>query len=167
MLKELYWLDGPWQGKLAVAARPRGGDWLRDEIANWKRAGIDTVLSLLTPDEERDLDLQEEAIQAKFHGMEFDSLPIPDRQIPRSEAKLAEVLERITRRLIAGKNVVVHCRQGIGRSGLVATCLLVKKGISPGAAVEMVSGARGEPVPETSEQRDWIDYFAAAFTTTK
>jgi protein-tyrosine phosphatase len=167
MLRELYWLDGPWQGKLAVAARPRGGDWLRDEMANWKRAGIDTVLSLLTPDEERDLDLQEEAIQAKSHGMEFDSLPIPDRQIPRSEAKLAEVLERITRGLEAGKNVVVHCRQGIGRSGLVATCLLVKKGISPGAAVEMVSGARGEPVPETSEQRDWIDHYAAAFTSTK
>ena len=78
-----------------------------------------------------------------------------------------QTLRNIESALAQGKKITVHCRQGIGRSGLVATCLLVKKGISPGAAVEMVSGARGEPVPETSEQRDWIDYFAAAFTTTK
>ena len=53
MWTELYWVDGPWLGKLALAARPRGGDWLEDEMANWRRAGIDTVLSLLTPEEEQ------------------------------------------------------------------------------------------------------------------
>jgi protein-tyrosine phosphatase len=165
--KELYWLDGPWRGKLAMAARPRGGDWLQDDIANWKRAGIDAVLSLLTPDEEREMDLRDEAGEATTQGMEFDSFPIPDRQIPRSEAKWSEVLEKVTRTLSDGKNVVVHCRQGIGRSGLVAACLLVRKGMSPGAAVEMASSARGVPVPETSEQRDWIDHYAVGLATTK
>ncbi len=29
----LYWVRGPWPGKLALAARPRGGEWLDDEIA--------------------------------------------------------------------------------------------------------------------------------------
>ncbi len=167
MRKELYWLDGPWRGRLALAARPRGGDWLRDDVANWKRAGIDTVLSLLTPDEEKDLDLRGEAAQAKSQGMEFDSFPIPDRQTPKSEAKLTGLLEKVNRTLTEGKNVVVHCRQGIGRSGLVAACLLVRCGMSPGAAVELVSGARGESVPETSEQRNWIDHYAAALTSTK
>jgi hypothetical protein len=52
---ELHWVDGPWPGKPAVASRPRGGDWLEDEIASWRRAGIDTVLSLLAPDEELDV----------------------------------------------------------------------------------------------------------------
>jgi hypothetical protein len=42
----LYWVDGPWTGKLALAARPRGGDWLEDEIANWEREEVDAVLSL-------------------------------------------------------------------------------------------------------------------------
>lgn len=167
MQKELYWLDGPWRGKLAMAARPRGGDWLRDDMASWKRAGIDTVLSLLTPDEEKDLDLQEEGGEAKTQGMEFASFPIPDRQIPRSEAKWADVLEKVTGTLSEGKNVVVHCRQGIGRSGLVAACLLVRKGMSPGAAVEMVSAARGVSVPETAEQRDWIDHYAVALAGAK
>ncbi len=167
MRKELYWLDGPWPGKLAMAARPRGGDWLKDDIASWKRARIDAVLSLLTPDEEREMDLSAEAGEAKAQGMEFASFPIADRQVPRSEAKWAEVLETMSRALLDGKNVLVHCRQGIGRSGLVAACLLVRNGMSPGAAVESVSAARGLPVPETAEQRDWIDHYAAALSSAK
>jgi protein-tyrosine phosphatase len=140
---------------------------VRDDLANWKRAGIDAVLSLLTPEEERDLDLREEAIEARAQGLEFTSLPVPDRQVPKSESKLALALEEVNRALSAGKNVVVHCRQGIGRSGLVAACLLVKRGMSPGAAVELVTAARGVSVPETSEQRDWIDHYAVGLGAAK
>jgi protein-tyrosine phosphatase len=152
-----------------MAARPRGGDWLPDDLSSWKQAGADTVLSLLTPEEEEeeDLGLRQEAGKAKKLGLEFTSFPIPDRQIPRSEAKGADILDRVTRRLTDGKNVVVHCRQGIGRTGLVAACLLVKKGMSPGAAVELVSAARGVSVPETTEQRDWIDHYAVGLSATK
>jgi len=88
--------------------------------------------------------------------------PIPDRQVPKSEAKLAGVLEKLNGALAAGTSVVVHCRQGIGRSGLVAACLLVSKGMSPGAAVEQVSAARRASMPETAEQRDWIDRYVVA-----
>ncbi len=160
----LYWLDEAWPGKLALAARPRGGDWLTDDIANWKRAGISSVLSLLTPEEEEDLDLRDEGREAKRQGLDFISFPIPDLQVPSSEAKLALVLNEVSSVLSAGKNVIVHCRQGIGRSGLVAACVLVRNGMSPGAAVEKVSAARGVSVPETREQREWIDHYAAAFT---
>jgi protein-tyrosine phosphatase len=167
MPKEPYWLDGAWPGKLAVGPRPRGGDWLKDDIAGWKRADVNAVLSLLTPDEEGSLDLLDEAGEVRAQGMHFTSFPIPDRQVPRSEAKLAEVLEGVGRSLSTGKNVLVHCRQGIGRSGLVAACLLVKKGMSPGAAIASVSVARGMPIPETAEQRDWIDHYAVGLTATK
>lgn len=159
---ELFWLDGPWPGKLALAARPRGGDWLSDEITNWKHGGVGAVLSLLTPQEERDLDLGKEAAETRTQGLEMISFPIPDRRVPKSEAQLTEVLEKVTGALSSGKNVVVHCRQGVGRTGLVAACLLVRSGMSPGAAVEKVSVARGVSVPETDEQRDWIDHFATA-----
>jgi hypothetical protein len=167
MRQELYWLDGSSRGKLAMAARPRGGDWLRDDLAGWKRAGIDTVLSLLTPEEEKDLDLRDEAGDVRTLGMEFVSFPIPDRHIPKSETKWTQALEKVDRILSEGKNVVVHCRQGIGRSGLAVACLLVRRGMSPGAAVDAVSAARGIPVPETSEQREWIDHYAVSLTTTK
>ena len=135
MWTELYWLDGPWTGKLALAARPRGGDWLADEIPAWRDAGIDAVLSLLTPEEEHDLDLKAEGQEARTHRMDFMSFPIPDREVPNSEAEMASALEKLDGALSSGKNVVVHCRQGVGRTGLVAACLLVSKGLTPEAAL--------------------------------
>ena len=164
MRKEVYWLDESWPGRLAVGPRPRGGEWLKDDVSSWKRAQVDGVLSLLTPEEEQEMDLLGEAGAVRAQGMSFTSFPIPDRQIPKSESKLAEILESVTRDLSGGKNVLVHCRQGIGRSGLVAACLLVKKGMSPGAATDLVSEARGVPIPETAEQRDWIDQHATALS---
>ncbi len=164
MAAKLHWLNETWPGRVALSARPRGGDWLADEVAVWKRAGIHAVLSLLESAEERDLDLQAEPDEVRKQGLEFVSFPIPDRQVPRSEAKLAVALDNVSRTLSDGKNILVHCRQGVGRSGLVAACLLIRKGISPGAAVEVISAARGVPVPETEEQREWIDHFATAIT---
>ena len=161
MWTKLHWVDGPWPGKLALAARPRGGDWLEDEIANWRRAGIGAVVSLLTPEEERDLELESEGHETQAQGMEFISLPIPDREVPSSEPEFTSALEELDASLSSGKNVAVHCRQGIGRTGLVAACLLVQKGLNPETAVARLSAARGVAVPETSEQRRWIDRYAA------
>jgi protein-tyrosine phosphatase len=118
-----------------VTARPRGGDWLAGELSGWRRAGIDSVLSLLTPGEEADLDLRNEAVTTKAHGMKFLSFPIRDREVPNSESELAAMLEKVDADLTSGKNVLIHCRHGIGRSGLVAACLLVTKGLSPEEAV--------------------------------
>lgn len=160
MRTDLYWVDGPWPGKLALAARPRGGDWLPDEIAGWKLAGVASVLSLLTPEEVRDLGLSKEAAESRDQGLAFHSFPIPDRQVPASEAKLNEVLTAVVATLKSGKNLLIHCRQGIGRTGLVAACLLVRGGMTPSAAVDAVSAARGIAVPETTEQRDWIERYA-------
>jgi protein-tyrosine phosphatase len=96
--------------------------------------------------------------------LDFYSFPIADRQVPTSEAKLGEILDKMNNALSTGRNVLIHCRQGVGRSGLVAACLLIKSGMSPGAAVEAVSAARGVSVPETAEQRDWIERYSPAFT---
>jgi protein-tyrosine phosphatase len=167
MWTRLYWAEGPWPGKLALAARPRGGDWLADEIAAWRGAGVDTILSLLTAEEEQELDLTNEAREVKKNGMRFISLPIPDRQVPRSESEVTATIEKLDADLSSGKNVVIHCRQGIGRSGLLAACLLITKGLSSGAAVESASAARGLAIPETPEQRRWIDHYAASLASTK
>jgi protein-tyrosine phosphatase len=164
MATELYWVDGPWPGRLALASRPRGGDWLGDEMGTWRQSGVDRVLSLLTSDEEQALDLKNEAREAKAHGMAFSSLPIPDRQVPSSESEISAVLDGLEADLSAGKNIVIHCRQGIGRTGLVAACLLIAKGMTPDGAVRTLSLAREIPIPETEEQRRWIDHYATVLT---
>lgn len=167
MAGELFWIEGPWRGKLAVAARPRGGDWLEDEVSFWRSARIDEVLSLLTADEEVELDLRGEAEKVGAKGMKFASLPIIDRQAPSSETRVGRMIEQLDADLSAGKNVVIHCRQGIGRSGLIAACLLIAKGLRPGDAIERVSVARGVSIPETTEQRNWIDHYAEVLAGAK
>jgi protein-tyrosine phosphatase len=119
------------------------------------------VLSLLTPEEENELALSAESRESQAQGMEFSSHPIPDLQVPRSETELSSTLERVDRALSDGQNVVIHCRQGVGRSGLVAGCLLVSKGNTPDAAIDKLSAARGISIPETTEQRRWIENYLA------
>ena len=166
-MTRLYWIGGPWPGKLAIAARPRGADWLENEVREWKSAGVNTVLSLLTLDEERDLGVAAEPQVAKALGLRFVSLPIPDRQVPSSPSEVAPILDELDTELASGKNAVIHCRQGVGRSGMMAACLLVMRGMDPDSAVRELEKVRGTIVPETAEQRRWIDLFASSLTETR
>jgi protein-tyrosine phosphatase len=163
MATQLFWIDGPWPGRIALSARPRGGDWLEDEIAAWQRNGIGTVFSLLTSEEENELGISSEASETRAHGMHYLSFPIPDREVPESEDDFSQSIEQVDRELSAGRNVLVHCRQGIGRTGLVAACLLLKHGVDPETAVQRLRAARGVSMPETAEQRRWIDRYAESF----
>src|SRR5260221_4578617 len=108
-------VDGPWPGKLTVLPRPRGGDWLEDEIRGWKLAGIGAVVSLLTNDEEADLDLTGESELVQRSGMQFLSYPITDFSVPSSRENTAAFVKRLGTILAQGDSVVVHCRGGLGR----------------------------------------------------
>ena len=156
MSPNLFWIDGPWRGRLAIATRPRGGDWLADEVSGWRRAGIHVIVSLLESDEAGLLGLSEESKVAEAHGIRFISFPIPDRGVPASEPAAFSLIASVASALEEGKNIAVHCRQGIGRSGLIAAGVLATSGVSADDAIKAVSSARGLAVPETSEQRLWI-----------
>ena len=56
----------------------------------------------------------------------------------------------------SGKGVVVHCKIGIGRTALVAVCILLCHGYTYEQAVRVVSKARGRRVPATEEQARWL-----------
>jgi protein-tyrosine phosphatase len=155
MIPDLFWIAGPWSGRLAIATRPRGDDWLADEVSGWRRAGIHVIVSLLESDEAGLLGLSEESKVAEAHGIRFISFPIPDRGVPASEPAAFSLIASVASALEEGKNIAVHCRQGIGRSGLIAASVLTS-GVSPEDAIKAVSSARGLAVPETSEQRLWV-----------
>jgi protein-tyrosine phosphatase len=161
MLTGLFCISTPFSGRLAVAPRPRGGDWLDDELRGWHEAGIDLVVSMLTADEAAEFDLGGEEAASAAHGIRYLSFPIPDRDVPASAAALRELVAAITQELAAGHGVAVHCRQGIGRAGLVAVAVLITTGIDTESAIARVSAARGRPVPETPAQKRWLNEFAA------
>ncbi|MGA2113317.1 MAG: dual specificity protein phosphatase family protein [Bryobacteraceae bacterium] len=158
MTPDLFWIPGPWTGRLAIAARPRGGDWLDDEASGWRRAGLDVVVSLLEEEEAGQLGLTDEDLAAAANGIRFVSFPIADRGVPASNRRAIALLRDIAGALEDGKNVAVHCRQGIGRSGLVAAAALVTAGMSADSAIETVSAARGRTVPETEAQHRWVHH---------
>jgi protein-tyrosine phosphatase len=160
MRTDLHWIPGLAEGRLAIMPRPRGGDWLADEVRSWRLAGVDVVVSLLTPDEVASLELAEEERLCEANGIHFVSFPITDRSIPPSKSAAQELVTRLAKNFAAGKKIAVHCRQGIGRTGLIAASLLVHLGLDSDEAIQQISAARGCPVPETSEQKLWITTFA-------
>ena len=85
--------------------------------------------------------------------------------MPTSRQDAVDLLKRLGEALGQGKRVAIHCRQGIGRSALVAASLLVLSGVPPDLAFRRVSDARGCSVPETAEQRTWVAKFARELMT--
>lgn len=156
MKATVYWIEGPWPGSLAIVLRPRGGDWLEDEVRAWQQAELDVIVSLLTTEENADLDLQREAELSRSAGLIFISFPIVDRSVPAARSDAWELLDELISLLNSGKKIGIHCRQGIGRAALLATSLLILSGLTPEAALQKVSIARGCSVPETAEQRAWV-----------
>ena len=160
-----YQIEGPWPGRLAIIPRPRGGEWLEGEALTWKAQGFDVVVSLLTKDEIAEFDLAREADLVRAQGMLFSELQIPDLGVPESLAAARDFVGKLHDALEHGKRIAIHCRQGIGRSGLIAVGVLIVSGFEPELAMREVSTARRLPVPETPEQREWLQELARESAT--
>ena len=148
-------------GRLAIVTRPRGTDWLADEMLFFKRDGIDTLVSLLEPREAEWLGLEEERAEAEKAGIAFLNFPIPDTHVPASRAHFREFVTDLAERLRNGQHIGVHCRGSIGRATVTAASTLIHLGWKPGDALAAVEAARGCSVPDTEEQRAWIMAYEA------
>ncbi|MGH7207389.1 MAG: protein-tyrosine phosphatase family protein [Nitrospiraceae bacterium] len=160
MSEPLHGIQGSWPGQLSIVARPRGGEWLEDEVRSWARSGLEVIVSLLEPAEEAEFGLTHEGKLCRSMGIAFHSFPIEDRGVPASRDETLKLVRELEQYLAAGKSVGIHCRQGIGRSSLIAACLLVSAGETPNNAFKRLSRARGCEVPETVQQREWVEDFA-------
>jgi protein-tyrosine phosphatase len=160
MKPNIYWIPGPWVGKLAILARPRPGDWLTDEVEGWRDAGVEVVVSLLSEDEEVELGLKPEKHLVEANNLSFISFPINDYDVPSSEAAVRQLVNDLEDLLDQGKSVGIHCRASVGRSSVVAACLLVNHGEDAEISFARISTARGVAVPDTEAQREWVSDFA-------
>jgi hypothetical protein len=95
MRTELYWIEGPWPGQLAMSSRPRGGDWLEDEVRAWRQADIAVIVSLLTNDEISELDLTQEVELCKANGLQFIAFPIVDRGVPSLRSAALDFVRKL------------------------------------------------------------------------
>ena len=153
MFTDLHWITTGSEFRLATAARPRAGDWLDGELANWHRNGVRAAVSMLEDHENAELGLGNQAHACQKAGITFTSFPIADRDIPESRSSAISLAGSIAK---SGLPTVIHCRAGIGRSSLMAATVLCELGMSPDNALQEISRARGLQVPDTQKQRDWI-----------
>jgi protein-tyrosine phosphatase len=157
----VHWIDVD-QARLGIMARPRGNDWLLDDLRVLKQSGVDVIVSALTAAETEELGLSAEAEGCANNGLLFLSFPIEDRSLPAHSAQFELFVNQVLEHVRSGKSVVIHCRAGIGRSSVIAACLLTKIGLSPDRAFQAIEQARGCPVPDTPGQRKWVENYSAS-----
>jgi Cyclin-dependent kinase inhibitor 3 (CDKN3) len=101
--------------------------------------------------------------------IEYHSFPIPDRSLPRSVSYVRQILDVLGDNARRGRITAVHCRGGIGRTGLVVGCWLVESGaVEDGAAALCFIAEEWKSVekyqrfpqsPETGCQCDFVRNF--------
>jgi hypothetical protein len=158
---EVLWVQGDPAIKLAIVLKPRGDDWLKDDLMNIRRGGasgvgIDTLVSLLEPDEAIWLGLGDEKQLADEAGMTFLSYPIRDVHVPDDLTTFRGFVAGLAERLRAGERIGLHCRGSIGRAPTTAACTLIHLGWKAQDALDAIQAARGFPIPDTEEQLRWI-----------
>lgn len=158
-MPDVYWVD-PSLGRVAILERPRGGEWIEDEARDLESKDVHGVVTLLTPEEIEELELQGEREALESRGLRFYSLPIPDGGTPPSESEARLLITKLAGLVKAGVSLGFHCRAGIGRSPMMAAAVLVASGVPLDRALKAIAVARGWPVPETQEQIGWLKEFA-------
>jgi len=160
MFVTIYWIDAPTIGRIGIMARPRGHDWLEDEIRFLGSVGVTVLVSLLTDAEQLELGLVDEAMYCGLHQIAYVSFPIQDRHTPQLTEATSTTLHQLAQALSDGKTLVIHCRMGIGRAALIAACILAMNGLRVDVAFSAIAKARGCAVPDTPEQRAWVEHFS-------
>jgi protein-tyrosine phosphatase len=148
---------------LTIAPGKCDGWWTRDLAEDLRRLRehyhADVLVSLLEPDEYEWLGIANLADAARDAGIDVLFLPIRDVDVPASMSDCQATVRKAVAALRAGQGVVVHCRGGLGRSGLVAACCLVECCVAPDAAIEEVREARPGAI-ETREQEEFVTRYA-------
>ena len=164
-LANTYWVD---PGRFAAGEYP--GARNRKEAAGRLRtllqAGIDCFIDLTEPDEGLAPYGRIAAQEASRLGSDFVHARhrIVDMGVPRSPQQTAGILDAIDEALDDGRNVYVHCWGGIGRTGTVVGCWLVRHGRTGDEALAEIAQRwqgmdkryRHPRSPQTAQQRAYV-----------
>jgi ADP-ribosyl-[dinitrogen reductase] hydrolase len=134
---------------------PAGG-WDRDleidvaVISDWR---ADVVVSLIETHEFEFLGVTDLPDVVEEHGMRWMHLPIVDLSVPNQRFQNRWAINGADLRQVvrSGGRVLLHCRGGLGRAGMIAARLLVELGMEPGKAIQAVRRVRPGAI-ETAEQ---------------
>jgi Cyclin-dependent kinase inhibitor 3 (CDKN3) len=145
-LDSAYWVE---RGRFLAGAYPHRSD----TIARLRSLGVTLFLDLTEPGEYGSLPYD----GSLADGMRAIRRPLRDYTAPGRD-EMSEILDLIDTELAAGGVVYLHCYGGLGRTGTVVGCYLVRHGTPPGGAIEAIgrlraaAGCADWPSPESEEQ---------------
>ena len=157
----------PMQGRIGITFCPgkhdlhaATGAWKRDLDADLdavQKWGASLVVTLVEKEELEQLQAERLGDGVKARGMKWLHLPIKDVNVPSQtfEEHWLTQGEFIRRTLRCGSSVVVHCKGGQGRAGMIAARLLTELGMAPDEAIRLVRSVRKGAI-ETRAQEDVV-----------
>ena len=169
-MENSYWVV---PGRFAAGEYPGAADprYATARLRTLLGAGIDHFIDLTT---QRDWLEPYAAIavrEGRRLGMKvvYERHPIVDMRVPRSPRETAGILDAIDAALDDGRNLYLHCWGGVGRTGTMVGCWLVRHGrTGDGALAQVAEWWRGVDKahrlphsPQTREQcayvRNWTE----------
>lgn len=137
-----------------------GGYWRRDlpldcqRIHQWHASHI---ITLIEEGEFSELGVPDLAEALNSLEAQWIHLPIRDMDIPNSqfEARWRQLSPAIHSSLKAGARIVIHCRGGLGRTGLMAALILIESGMPAVKAIRTVRKVRQRTI-ETFAQEEYL-----------
>ncbi|MBF0266913.1 MAG: cyclin-dependent kinase inhibitor 3 family protein [Gammaproteobacteria bacterium] len=136
------------------------GQWHRDlnsDLYKIKQWPAKVLISLMQKEEFAEYKVPNIGIKAEEYGIQWFHLPIYDRGVPDEEFELRweELTKNLQELLITGHNIVFHCLGGLGRTGTIASKLLMDFGYSADEAISTVRHVRRGSI-ETFEQEQYL-----------
>ena len=156
-LPNCYWVI---PGRLLAGEYP-GGDTpeeTRERLDKFLEAGVGCFIDLTQPDE---LEPYDHALPA---AVDYMRKPLRDHGLPAKREHMTDIQVCIDHALRSGQLTYVHCRAGIGRTGMAVGCFLVERGLSGAEALEELNSiwqqsqrsASWPHVPETDDQTRFV-----------
>ena len=147
-------------GRLYLAAMPGTHEPLERTWEALRREGIQLVVCLAEPEEICGKSAAyAAALEVQAVPCPVESFPVADFGVPDDRQAFWALASSLARQLTGGERVVIHCGAGIGRTGMLAACVLLALGEPPAQAEQAVSAAGSHP--ETAAQRALVAWCAA------
>jgi protein-tyrosine phosphatase len=147
------------RGRLFLHGMPGRRESLKDLWDALARLGVGVMLNLTSEAETGSRSpLYAQAIAAETVPCDLWRLPMADYTAPNDDAEFERTLRRVAGALREGTGVLVHCNAGIGRTGTVASGVLMILGQPLARALSDVKQAGSAPV--TADQLEALSRLA-------
>jgi len=147
-----HFVETPGGGRIGLSAFP-----YEHELQDFRFWRAQALVTLVEARELAFLNSKNLGQYAAAAGLRWHHLPVADMDVPDAEfeRRWASAGAELRRLLRGGGRIVVHCRAGLGRTGMIAARLLVELGVPAEQAIAAVRAARPGSI-EMSEQEEHV-----------